>query len=161
MKKVTLPLVVVSQSYSTIPKNSYHPWEQSLHEAQQAAQGFTNLMVLKNIDASELTALYKLASFLIYPSLYEGFGLPVVEAYAAGCPVITSNRGSLKEITGNAAFIVNPESTEDMAAAIREFSSVKIRQKLVVKGLKQARIFSWEKTASETIAVYHHVLGNI
>jgi len=158
MKKSTFPLVIVSQSYSSSLKESYHPWEQSLLKAQQAAQGYAQLSVVKTTDTSELIALYKLASFLIYPSLYEGFGLPVIEAFATGCPVITSDRGSLKEITGDAAIVVNPESTEAIIAAIKKLSHLPLRQQLISKGLKQARNFSWEKTARDTIAVYRRVL---
>ena len=159
MKQSALPLVIVSQSYSTTPKASYHPWEQSLHEAQQVAQGYQNLTVLNSVSTSELRVLYKLASFLLYPSLYEGFGLPVVEAFAIGCPVITSDCGSLKEISGNAAVIVNPESVDDMVAAIKRLSSAQVRQQLIAQGFKRARIFSWEKTARETIAVYQNTLN--
>jgi glycosyltransferase involved in cell wall biosynthesis len=95
---------------------------------------------------------------LVYPSLYEGFGLPVLEGMAAGVPVITSNASSMPEIAGEAAVLIDPYSTEQIAAAIGSIlSDENLRQRLRRAGKAQAAKFSWEKTASLTCAAYREL----
>ena len=95
-------------------------------------------------------ALYALSELFIYPSFYEGFGFPVLEAMAMGTPVITSNRSSLPEIAENGALLVNPNQVEKIADGIKTIlNNPKIKECLIAKGLKQAEKFSWEKTARE------------
>lgn len=101
----------------------------------------------------ELAKLYSNASVFVYPSLYEGFGLPVLEAMSCGCPVITSNISSLPEVGGDAAVYVNPLSVDDIAEKIK-FVLKSQRTKLAQKGFAQAKKFSWEKTARQTAEVY-------
>jgi glycosyltransferase involved in cell wall biosynthesis len=92
---------------------------------------------------------------LVYPSLYEGFGLPVLEAMAAGIPVITSNVSSLPEVVGSAALMVDPESVEQLAAAMALLlRNRELANKHAVLGLERARMFSWENTAAETYKAY-------
>jgi len=105
----------------------------------------------------KINALYSGASCLVYPSLYEGFGLPVLEAFICGCPVVTSNVSSMPEVAGRAAILVNPRSVKDIAQGIRE--AFEKKEKLVKAGLKQAKQFSWEKTAKETLKVYEEALA--
>ena len=100
----------------------------------------------------DLPALYSGAKCLIYPSLYEGFGIPVLEALSCECPVVTSKTGSLPEVAGNAAFYVDPENIDDIADKLE-----KVDQSLVKKGLVQAKKFSWDKTARETLKVYEEL----
>ena len=100
----------------------------------------------------DLPGLYAGSSGLIYPSLYEGFGLPVLEAMTVGCPVLTSDRGSLEEVAGKAAILVDPENIESIVWGIE--SLIKDREKLIAKGLKRSENFSWEKTAAETLSIY-------
>ncbi len=109
------------------------------------------------VDVSDLPALYSGATCFVYPSLYEGFGLPVLEAMACCCPVITSNRGSLREVVGQAAIIVDPENIANIAEAMEYVidSSLADRQEMIKKGMAWAKNFSWEKTARETLRVYH------
>lgn len=104
------------------------------------------------VDEADLPALYSGATCFIYPSLYEGFGLPVLEAMAAGCPVVTSNRGSLAEVGGEAVVQANPENIEAITFGI--MSALNNKSWLVEKGIQQSKKFSWEKTATETLKVY-------
>jgi mannose-1-phosphate guanylyltransferase len=106
----------------------------------------------------DLPAYYSGAECFILPSLYEGFGLPPLEAMACGCPVIVSNRASLPEVTGKAAIKINPCDTDDLASAIgMVLTDKRLRQELVSKGLDHAQQFSWEKAARETMEVYETV----
>lgn len=111
-----------------------------------------NVKLLGLVPDEDLPGLYAGSSGLIYPSLYEGFGLPVLEAMTVGCPVLTSDRGSLLEVAGGAAVSVDPENTESIVWGIE--SLIKDREKLIVKGLKRSFNFSWEKTAQETLSIY-------
>jgi alpha-1,3-rhamnosyl/mannosyltransferase len=106
------------------------------------------------IPESDLPAVYRLSTALVFPSLYEGFGLPVLEAMAAATPVITSNRSSLPEVAGPAAAFVDPESAEEIAAAMALMAEDSgTRNLLIERGKKRAALFSWEKTAKETLEV--------
>ena len=105
-----------------------------------------------------LVLLYNISDLFVYPSLYEGFGLPPLEAMSCGTPVITSNISSLPEVVGDAAILVNPYNVEEIAEAIeRVLSDEKLQQRLRRKGLERAKFFSWEKTAKETIKVYEEL----
>jgi len=105
-------------------------------------------------DAS-LAVLYGAAECFVYPSLYEGFGLPVAEAMACGCPVVTSCRSSLPEVAGDAALLVNPESVKEIADAIGAvLSRSELRRCLAEKGPVRARLFSWRSAALRTAEVY-------
>ncbi|MBI2423903.1 MAG: glycosyltransferase family 4 protein [Candidatus Hydrogenedentes bacterium] len=107
---------------------------------------------------SDLAALYGAADCFFFPSLYEGFGLPVVEAMACGCPVIASNVSSLPEVGGDAALYVNPASVEEMAETLRSVClGTTLRERLAAAGPARAEAFSWEKTARETLAVYRGI----
>lgn len=108
--------------------------------------------VLDFVPTSDIPALYAGASCFVYPSLYEGFGLPVLEAMAVGCPVVTSDRGSLSEVAGEAAIKVNPESVEAIAFGIR--TALQRGAELREKGIEQAQRFSWENTAAMTMGIY-------
>ncbi len=104
---------------------------------------------------SDLAALYNLAALLVYPSLYEGFGLPVLEAMACGCPVVTSNVSSLPELAGGAGRLVDPLDVEAIAAAISAvLADPAERERMWREGLQQAARFSWEETARKTLDVY-------
>lgn len=105
------------------------------------------------IDPLDKTALYSAAEIFIYPSLYEGFGFPVLEAMAAGAPVITSNRSSLPEIAGTGAYLIDPTRPEQMTCAINELlGKPALREWQKQKGLEQAALFAWEKAAREWLA---------
>lgn len=103
----------------------------------------------------DLAALYRRASLFVFPSLYEGFGLPPLEAMASGCPVVVSNVSSLPEVCGDAAFYVNPRSTESIAGGIlKVIANDSLRKEMIEKGLRRASLFSWEKTARELLQVF-------
>jgi glycosyltransferase involved in cell wall biosynthesis len=107
-----------------------------------------------------LPAIYNLGDFFVFPSLYEGFGLPVVEAMASGLPVLTSNSSSLGEIAGDAAVTIDPTDTDAMIAAMRQLATDgDLRRQMSERGLQRARNFSWTQTAREMLAVYHRVAG--
>ena len=105
-----------------------------------------------------LRAFYELATGFLFPSLYEGFGLPPLEAMAAGTPVLVSNVSSLPEVVGDAAIQVNPENVFDIARGIKELLlNEKLRAELVQRGRKQAATFSWKYAAEQAVRIYHEV----
>ena len=110
------------------------------------------VLFLGHIDINDLSALYSGAEALLYPSLDEGFGLPILEAFVCECPVITSNISSMPEVAGDAALLVNPLKVEDIASGIKE--ALKQRDELIKKGKERLKLFSWEKTAKETYKIY-------
>ncbi len=110
------------------------------------------------VPDADLPALYNLASIFAFPSIYEGFGLPIVEAMACGAPVLTSNRSSLKEIGDGAALLVDPFSVDAMADGLaRLIADACWREEVRAKGLERAAQFSWTRAAEETVRVYEHV----
>ena len=112
-----------------------------------------------NGDDTVLAGYYKNASLFVYPSLYEGFGLPPLEAMHHGCPVVCSNAGSIPEVVGNAALLFDPYSVESIRDTITSVVyDDKLRLSLTLKGFKQVKKFSWEKCARETYKVYKEVL---
>jgi glycosyltransferase involved in cell wall biosynthesis len=112
------------------------------------------------IPDDELPALYNGADLFVFPSLYEGFGLPVLESMACGTPVVTSNTSSLPEVAGDAALLVDSYNVEEIAGAMQLIlSDAEFTSDLRSRGLERAKKFTWEKTASQTIAVYEQLLG--
>jgi alpha-1,3-rhamnosyl/mannosyltransferase len=113
-----------------------------------------DVRVLGFVDDDDLAALYSLCTVFCYPSLYEGFGLPVLEALQAGAPTITSNVSSLPEVGGDAVRYVDPADTGTIAGALRELlESPSLREDLAARGPARAARFSWERTAAETITI--------
>jgi len=110
------------------------------------------------LPEEELPLFYNHAVALVYPSLYEGFGLPVIEAMACGAPVLTSRTSSLGEIAHDAALLVDPHSEDELAEGLRSLAAdAGLRQSLRARGTERAALFSWERTARETVAVYREV----
>lgn len=112
------------------------------------------------IPYGDLPAVYKLANLFLFPSLYEGFGLPPLEAMAVGTPVVASNRSSLPEVLGQAALLTHPHDAAETAEAIeRAVSDQQLREKLIDRGLERVRQYSWLKTAEKTLESYRQALG--
>lgn len=109
-------------------------------------------------DATQINAFYQHASAFIYPSLYEGFGLPPIEAMANGCPVVVSNAASMPEVIGAAGVYFDPNSTEEIALAIEQVVYSDTRsQDLRLLGYQQAKLFTWDRCAKETLNLYKEI----
>jgi glycosyltransferase involved in cell wall biosynthesis len=105
--------------------------------------------------------LYRAAEVFTFPSLYEGFGFPPLEAMASGCPVLSSTRGSLGEVIGDAAMTVDPENVTELTAKMTQLATSQIlRMNLRNAGLKRAQEFNWQRTAAQTLAVYERAASN-
>jgi glycosyltransferase involved in cell wall biosynthesis len=112
------------------------------------------------VDERDLPALYSAASVFVFPSLYEGFGLPVLEAMACGTPVISSNSSSLPEVGGNAALYFDPHNANQLKDTLEGLlNDESMCAQLSRKGIEHSRQFTWEKTARETLGVYERVYG--
>ena len=110
------------------------------------------------IPETDLPTYYSGAEAFVLPSLYEGFGFPVLEAMACACPVVTSDTSSLPEVVGEAGIMVDPQNTNSLAEAMSKvLTDSKLRDNMIRKGLEQAKRFSWEKAAEQTLEVYHKV----
>lgn len=135
-------------------------WQNSHIHRVAKESGFAEDIVFTGyIPDQVLSALYRKCSVFVYPSLYEGFGLPVIEAMACGAPVITSNTSSLPEVAGNAALKIDPHSTREIAQAIATvLTNNSLREELRRQGCDQAQNFSWEKTARETYHIYKETI---
>jgi len=121
--------------------------------------GNPRISVVGYVSAAELDDWYARAMILAFPSLDEGFGIPVLEAMAAGVPVVTSDRSALAEVAGDAALLVNPESAEELAAGLSALAAdAELRENLRQKGLQRALAFSWPKAVENTWKVYMELL---
>lgn len=129
--------------------------------ARVSAHGLQDVILFPGfVPADELPGWYQSADVFVYPSVYEGFGLPVLEAMASGTAVITSNTSSLPEVAGDAAILVDPRDVEALAdALVRVLNDRDLRQAMGAAGVRQAAKFSWQRCAEETVAVYRAALG--
>jgi len=117
-----------------------------------------DVIFVESVSDGDLAAYYSSAVALVVPSLYEGFGLPLIEAMACGCPVIASRCSSLPEVAGDAALFFAPRDSEKLARLIRRVvAELDLRADLVKKGFERVQLFSWERAAQQTLQVYHSV----
>ncbi len=137
LKKKSLKLVIVGHKYS------------------DAIEG-EGVIYTGHVPDYGMPSLYSGASALVFPSFYEGFGLPILEAFACHCPVVTSNVSGMNEVAGNAAILVNPKSVDAITKGI--LAALDNKESLVEKGLKRVKGFSWERAAKETLEVYKESL---
>ncbi len=113
-----------------------------------------DVFITGGVPANDMASLYSGASVLLFPSLHEGFGMPILEAMACGCPVITSNLSAMPEVAGDAGILVDPLSTAEIGSALEKvLSNESFRSDLVKRGYERVKLFSWEKTAQKTLGV--------
>jgi glycosyltransferase involved in cell wall biosynthesis len=124
----------------------------------QARAGAEFVRLLDYVPDEDLAGLYSGATAFVFPSLYEGFGFPILEAMACGTPVVCANTSSLPEVAGEAALLVGPQDTTALAGAIgRLLADATLRESLAAKGLEQVQRFSWQRAAMETLEVLDRV----
>jgi len=122
-------------------------------------RGIEDKVSCKFAAEDEIEDLYARAIVFVFPSFYEGFGIPMLEAFSAGCPVIASNGGSLPEIGGDAAVYFDPRSVDNMRSTIENvLLSPALQKELTIKGTEQAKIFSWDRCVNGTVQVYKSLI---
>lgn len=147
-------LIIVGKEHSTLTSKSLL---EKINQLQKTGQ----LSWLKYIPFNDLRCLYQSAFMLLYPSLEEGFGFPVLEGFASATPVITSRFGATAEIAGAAAYLVDPYSETNIAEAMLELiEKPDLHSRLIQMGLSQVTNFSWEKCAQQTLEVYKKLTGS-
>jgi len=136
------------------------PEQGALVRRTAKALGVSNQVILTGrVSDEELIQYYRSAEMLVFPSLYEGFGFPPLEAMSCGCPVVASNQASMPEVTGNAALLFHPRDVQDMADRICEMlTSGNKRRQWVERGLERAKLYRWEYTVQRTLDVYRQCL---
>ncbi|MGD8562594.1 MAG: glycosyltransferase family 1 protein [Desulfarculaceae bacterium] len=148
-----IPLVVVGFNRWRFEKDlsfvSHHPASQHI-----LFPGF--------VDDQDLPYVYRMATVLFFPSIYEGFGIPIPEAFATGCPVVTTTRGACPEVAGGAAVLVDPFDVDDMARGLESVvSSASVQEELRAKGLARAPYFGYDRVASQTLEVLEQAMNGI
>ncbi len=134
----------------------------NLDRIRKACNGMN--LVIAGVDIhvpdEEINLLYSSCEVLLYTPLYEGFGLPILEAFASGTPVVTSNTSSMPEVGGGAAIYADPFNKDDLKRKVNSIlNDSKLKKELIQKGLERAKQFTWEKTSEKTIALYKKVLS--
>lgn len=150
-RRLSFQMVIVGMDQTELRSTNY------LEEAIQLGIG-DRLEWAGQVPAWALSATYAEADLFLFPSLLEGFGLPVLEAFSSGVPVVTSNTTALPEVVGDAAMKVDPTDPMAMAQAVEKvMKSPALRRSLIQKGLKRAALFTWDRTARETLKVYERI----
>lgn len=154
------------ESFNQFKSNTGSPWQlvlagsdwhgaEHIHAAARQSPYSKDIRFLGFVEDAVLPDLYRAASVMVYPSLFEGFGLPPIEAMACGCPVICSSRGSLSEVVGSAARIINPEDSADLSGAMQDIATHREkRESLIQAGLLNSRRFNWDENAKRVMEVY-------
>lgn len=160
-------------AYGQFVKNHAHPaqlvlaggkgWLYDGIFAKVQALGLENQVIFTQyIDSGDMCALMSGALAFVFPSIYEGFGMPPLEAMACGTPVLVSDAASLPEVTGDSAVIVKPDSTDSIAEGLEQlFTDAELRARLSVEGLERAKQFSWERSAAMLYDVYCELLPGL
>lgn len=149
--KIQTPLVLIGRKDKRYPSG---------YEELQKLESTPDIIHLPKIDYSEILTIYNQALALIHPSIYEGFGLTLLEAMRCGTPVLTTNSSSIPEVVGSAAYRVDATAEADMMKAIIHLEKdTALRDSLRLKGLAHCQLFSWKETAKQTAAVYEQTLA--
>lgn len=152
LEKIYLPLVVVGK---------FTEYQHKVLKFIEADLNRLQVFFLSRVQDEELAVIYQMAEVMVYPSVFEGFGLPVAEAQASGCPVITSKTSSLPEAGGDAALYINPENPEEIGQALATvLSDQTLRESLIAKGKINVRRYTPEKFAKELEQLYNSILND-
>lgn len=157
MSTVSIPIVMVGKALGEAHE-SKNAWGKDIVYIQEKAMENKKIIRLGFVSNEELIALYNSAKVFVMPSLYEGFGLPILEAMQCGCPVVTTKQGSLSEIAAEGVLYVDAYNTQSIAQGIEKVIADRtLQEALAKKGFTQARKFSWKETAERTMQVYEKV----
>jgi glycosyltransferase involved in cell wall biosynthesis len=151
--------LLITGSVSGAP---YQNKMKSICDASVRETGMENRIIFTDfISEKELDSLFRMADFLIYPSLYEGFGIPVLEAMRRGLPVITSNTTAMPEVAGDAAYLVDPTNIEEMTSVMSELLQNRQRQEeMIEKGLERARSYTWQNVSESYLKLYQEIIAS-
>ena len=160
MVRAYLELLKTSNTPVNLVISGYANWQNSsAYRAVQAAGAEGRVKFLGFISISDLALLYKHARVFVYPSLFEGFGIPILEAFSAGCPVIASNLTSIPEVGGDAGLYFDPlNENEIVQSLMRLLTDARLRDKMIEAGRIRAQQFTWMETARKTLAVYRECM---
>jgi len=148
---LTVPLVLTGYTYQS---NMIY---QSILKFLEDYSLRNQVKIVGYVPSEEMPYLYHLARLLIFPSLFEGFGIPLVEAMKTQTPIVCSNQASIPEVVGEAALQFNPHSPQEIASAILQIAHPQVRFKLIQKGKERAKLFSWKRCAMETLQVFYGI----
>jgi glycosyltransferase involved in cell wall biosynthesis len=155
-----LSLLKLNEIRENLVISGYSNWEKSksFHAVKEAGAE-SRVKFLRFISIEELALLYRRAAVFVYPSLYEGFGIPILEAFSSGCPVIASNVTSIPEVGGDAALYFDPQNEAEIAQTLLQvLSNPSLREDMKERGFERAKQFSWAETARKTLAVYRECM---
>lgn len=159
VQKAHIPLVMVGKAFVHKEFDENNVWNADLVRVKGLVKGDKNISLVGFVPTEDLVLLYNMASVFVWPSVYEGFGMPILEAMQCGCPVITSDEGCMPEIAGESAYYFKGYDTESLSESISTvYHSEKLQKELIIKGFMQAKKFSWIKTAEQTVDVYKKVM---
>lgn len=154
-----VPLVLVGNVFVSEDFDRANPWNQDLVLVEKMIQHDKQIIRLGFVPHGDLVAIYNMATVVAMPSLYEGFGLPVLEAMTCGTPVVTSDKGSIPEIAGESVYYVDPHNSDSIANGIEEvLNNIELQKELSGKGILEAKKFTWKRTAEQTIQVYQRIV---
>lgn len=160
IKTTNIPLVMIGKNLVNEEYDRNNPWNNDLNRVHKLAKEDKNIIRLGFVESNDLVLIYNMATVFVMPSLYEGFGLPILEAMSCGCPVITTKEGSLKEVAGESAYFVDGYNLEKIAEGIQAvFNDKNLQEELRQKGFENIKKYSWKETANKTIESYKEAIS--